>query len=248
MADDADVIVVGGGTGGPRRRHRNRRRRQARHRGRPGRRTKPRRPGVLVVRRIVSGRQPRTAPARHQGQLRSRAAGLDGIGGLRPRRGSVAAALGGSLCGVRGGRETRLAARDGPSDLPGGRLGRARRLRRDEPRQFGAAVSCHLGHRPRHRRAVRAAGARSAGQRPADVQIPPPRRCAHDHRRHRRRRQRRDPRARQRRARQEQLAQSHRRLHAARAGRDRRLRRHRRQSRSGPAELAEAARRRRRKT
>src|SRR4051812_7008549 len=32
----------------------------------------------LVVRRPVSGRQPRTAPARHQGQLRSGAAGLDG--------------------------------------------------------------------------------------------------------------------------------------------------------------------------
>ena len=196
MAEDADVIVVGGGPGGPRRRDRNRRRRQTRHRGRPGGRTEPRRPGLLVVRRIVPGRQPRTAPARHQGQLRSRAAGLDGLGRLRPRRGSLAEALGRSLCGVRGRRKTRLAARDGPSDLSRGRLGRARRLRRDEPRQFGAAVSCHLGHRPRHCRAVRAAGARGAGERPADLQIPPPRRCAHDHQRHRRRRQRRDPRAR----------------------------------------------------
>jgi predicted oxidoreductase len=32
--------------------------------------------------------------------------------------------------------------------LPRGRLGRARRLRCDGPRQFGAALSCHLGHRP----------------------------------------------------------------------------------------------------
>ena len=196
MADDADVIVVGGGPRGPGRRDRNRRRRQTRHRGRSGGRTKPRRPGLLVVRRIVSGRQPRTAPARHQGQLRSRAAGLDGVGGLRPRRGSVAETLGGSLCGVRGRRKARLAARDGPSDLPRGRLGRARRLRRDEPRQFGAAVSCQLGHRPRHCRTVRAAGARGAGQRPPDVQVPPPRRCAQHHGRHRRWRQRRDPRAR----------------------------------------------------
>ena len=47
---------------------------------------------------------------------------------VRPRRGPLAAALGRSLCGVRGRRKARLAAGDGPPDLPGGRLGRARRL------------------------------------------------------------------------------------------------------------------------
>lgn len=57
-------------------------------------------------------------------------------------------------------RETRLAARDGTPYLSSGRLGGARRLWRDGPRQFGAALSCHLGHRAGHRRAVRA-GARS---------------------------------------------------------------------------------------
>ena len=51
-----------------------------------------------------------------------------GTRGFRSRRGSLAEALGGSLCRVRGRRKTRLAARDGPSHLSGGRLGRARRL------------------------------------------------------------------------------------------------------------------------
>ena len=40
----------------------------------------------------------------------------------------LAEALGGSLCRVRRRRKARLAARDGPSHLSGGRLGRARRL------------------------------------------------------------------------------------------------------------------------
>jgi choline dehydrogenase-like flavoprotein len=40
----------------------------------------------------------------------------------------LAAPMGRGLCGVRCGREARLAARDGSSHLPRGRLGRARRL------------------------------------------------------------------------------------------------------------------------
>jgi predicted oxidoreductase len=44
--------------------------------------------------------------------------------------------------------------RDGASEFSHRRLGRTRRLRRDEPRQFGAALPRHLGNRPRHRRAV----------------------------------------------------------------------------------------------
>ena len=150
--------------------------------------------------------------------------------------------LGGSLCRVRRRRKARLAARDGPSHLPGGRLGRARRLRRDGPRQFGAAVSCHLGHRSRasSNRSSAARARRSKSGRltfkfrhrvdaliitngtvdGVSGSILEPDRC---------------------RARQELFAQDRRRFHAARAGRDRRLRRHRRQSRSGPAELAEAS-------
>ena len=50
-----------------------------------------------------------------------------------------------------------MAARSRASAVPGGRLGRARRLRRDRPRQLGAALPRHLGHRPRRRRAVRQA-------------------------------------------------------------------------------------------
>ena len=51
-----------------------------------------------------------------------------GIGRLRPRRRSLAAALGGGLCRVRRRREARLAAGDGPPYFSGRRLGRARRL------------------------------------------------------------------------------------------------------------------------
>ena len=40
----------------------------------------------------------------------------------------LAAQMGRGLCRVRGRREARLAARDGASHLPRGRLGRARRL------------------------------------------------------------------------------------------------------------------------
>ena len=46
------------------------------------------------------------------------------------------------------------------------RLGRARRLRRHRPRQLGAALSRHLGHRARRARAVRAARARRREARP----------------------------------------------------------------------------------
>ena len=51
------------------------------------------------------------------------------------------------------------------------------------------------GHRSRHCGAVRAAGPRSAGLRPAKLQVPPPCRCAVDYQWRRRWRQRRDPRA-----------------------------------------------------
>ena len=51
--------------------------------------------------------------------------------------------------------------------FPDRRLGRARRRRRDRPRQFGAALSYHLGHRPRRRRTLLAARARGRAARPA---------------------------------------------------------------------------------
>ena len=177
MAEDADVIVVGGGLAGLV---------AATEIADAGKR-------VIVVdqegEQSLGGQafwsfgglflvdSPEAAPARDQGQLRSRAAGLDGHRRLRSRRRSLAAPLGRGLCRVRRRRKTRLAARDGPSHLPGRRLGRARRLRCDGPRQFGAAVSCHLGHRPRHCRTVRAPRARGGNERPADFQVPPSRRC-----------------------------------------------------------------------
>ena len=70
----------------------------------------------------------------------------------------------------------------------------------------------------------------AAKQRPADLQVPPSRRCALHHQRHGRRRQRRHSRGRQRRARQELVAHRRRRVCAEGAGRDRGVRRHRRQS------------------
>ena len=60
--------------------------------------------------------------------LRSRTARLDGHRRFRPRRRPLAEAVGGSLCRLCGRREARLAARDGPPYLSGGRLGRTRRL------------------------------------------------------------------------------------------------------------------------
>jgi predicted oxidoreductase len=51
-----------------------------------------------------------------------------GTAGFDRDEGSLAEALGGGLCRVRGGEKARLAARDGPPHLSRGRLGRARRL------------------------------------------------------------------------------------------------------------------------
>ena len=82
----------------------------------------------------------------------SRRAGLAGLAGqrrLRPARGRLAAALGRGVRGLRRGREALLAARAGRALLPDRRLGRTRRLPRRRPRQLGAALPHHLGHRPR---------------------------------------------------------------------------------------------------
>ncbi len=76
---------------------------------------------------------------------------------------------------LRGWREARLALRAGPALLPGGRLGRARRLWRDRPRQLGAALPHHLGHRACRACAVCAAGARGGGPWPDQPEISPPR-------------------------------------------------------------------------
>ena len=121
-----------------------------------------RRPGLLVLRRPLLRRLPRAAAAAHPRQPRPRPAGLDGLGRLRPRRGPLAAPVGRGLCRLRGRREARLAARQGRALVSHRRLGRARRLPRHRARQLGAALPRHLGHRARHRRAVRATRARGA--------------------------------------------------------------------------------------
>ena len=134
--------------------------------------------------------------------------------------------------------------RAGPAVLSRRRLGRARRISGDRPRQFGAALSCDLGHRARRARALRPPRARGASTRPRDVPLPPSRDALtttggavdgvqgdvlepSNAERGRRARAR--------------LAGS---FALTRAGRDRHVGRHRRQSRSGAASLAEAPRRR----
>ena len=97
---------------------------------------------------------------------RAGAAGLAGLGRLRPRGGPLAAQVGRGLRRLRRRREARLAARPGHALVSRRRLGRARRLHGHRARQLGAALPCHLGHRPRRRRALRrsaCARARSEG-------------------------------------------------------------------------------------
>ena len=77
----------------------------------------------------------------------------DGTRRVRPRRGRVGAPLGRRLPRVRRGREARVAAREGRPVLPDRRLGRTRRLQRHRPRQLGAALPHHVGHRAGRARA-----------------------------------------------------------------------------------------------
>ncbi len=167
---------------------------------------------------------------------------------VRPRGGPLAAPLGRGVRRLRGRREALLAARDGPPDLPGRRLGRARRRPRRRPRQLGAALPHHLGHRPRCRRALRAAGARARRDRPDPVRLPAPGRRPARRGRHRASASAApcSSRSSVERGTAEQPGRG-RRLRAPRAGRDRHQRRHRRQPRPGPQGLAGAARRRRRR-
>ena len=148
-------------------------------------------PGLLVAGRPDVRGLPRAAPPAGQGLLRPGAAGLDGHGGLRPARGRVAAALGRGLRGLLRGREALVAARPGHALASQSRLARARRVAGRRPRQLGAALPHHLGHRPRRGGALRAPGARGRGPRAGGAALPPPRgRAGHHGRRgHRRARQ-----------------------------------------------------------
>ena len=60
-------------------------------------------------------------------------------------------------------RSATTSARSACRSLPAGRLGRARRRRADRPRQLGAALPPHLGHRPRGGADLRRAGAGRRG-------------------------------------------------------------------------------------
>ena len=233
---DADVIVVGAGLAGLVAACELVERGPSGADRRPGERRQPRRAGVLVVRRPVLRRQPRTAPAGHPRQPRAGAAGLARHRGVRPARGPLAAAMGTRLRRFRRGGEAQLAAGARAADLPAGRLGRARRLRRTRTRQLGAALPHHLGDRARDRRDLRAP---AAGNR---------RRCASRTATGRRadrrgRRGGRGARARcwSRRPRARGVASSRNtvgRVRVPRPGGDRHQRRHRRQPRPGAAELA----------
>ena len=77
------------------------------------------------------------------------------------------------------GEKRVVAAPAGPANLPRGRLGRARRLSCDRPRQYGAALPRHLGHRAGRARAVPAPRARGRAARARLVPLPPSRHVAH---------------------------------------------------------------------
>ena len=208
---------------------------------RPGGRAVAGRPGVLVVRRADVRRQPRAAPPAHPRLARPGAAGLDGLGRLRSRGGSLAEALGRGLCGVRGRREAGVAEGPRRALVPDRGLGRARRLHGDRARQLGAALPHHVGHRPRRHRAVRASRARGCRQRARDAALSPSCQRADQQRRRGRWRARRGAGADLGGARRAELARRSRRVRPQGAGGDRHLRRHRRQHRAGAAELARAA-------
>ena len=108
---DADAIVVGGGLAGLVADMRADRGRAQGDPARPGGRAVAGRAGVLVVRRPVLRRLARAAAHAHPRLARPGAAGLAGLGRLRPRGGPLAPQVGRGLRRLRGGREARLAAR-----------------------------------------------------------------------------------------------------------------------------------------
>ena len=110
---DADAIVVGGGLAGLVATCRADRGRTQGDPARPGGRAVAGRAGVLVVRRPVLRRLARAAAHAHPRLARAGAAGLDGLGRLRPRRGS--------LCPASGPRPTSTSrrARSAPGCTPG---------------------------------------------------------------------------------------------------------------------------------
>ena len=108
--------------------------------------------------------------------------------------------------------EAIVAAREGRRLLPRRRLGRARRLHRDRPGQLGPALPHHVGHRPRHRRAVPGGGRSGRGAGSRHDPRPPPGHRAHVRRRRGHRCRRRHPRPVGRRARHGHLARGRRRV------------------------------------
>ena len=242
MAEDADVIVVGGGLAGAGRGNGDRRRRQARHRRRPGRRAKPWRPSLLVVRRTLPG-----------GFAEQRRLGI---------KDSYDLALQDWMGTAGFDREDDLWPSDGRRPMSRSAAGEKRDWLRAMGHRIFPVVGWAerggydaMGHgnsvprfhvtwgtgpgivEPFERRAREAAkgGQLILNSAIASMRSPSRRRGRWSQRRH--------PRAHQRRARQELVAQGGRRIFLARASGGRRLRRHRRQSRAGAAELAEAPRR-----
>ena len=88
--------------------------------------------------------------------------------------GPLAAGVGRGVRRLRRRREAVVAARDGPPAVPGRRLGRARRRPGRRPRQLGAAVPPHLGHRAGRGRAVRTPGPRGTSRRAGSASLPAP--------------------------------------------------------------------------
>ena len=153
---DADVIVVGAGLAGSGRHPRADPPRQEGRPGRPGERGQPGRAGLLVVRRAVPGRHPRTARLGIKDSFEL--AWNDWPGSAAFDRlddeDRWAARWARAYVEFAAGEKRSYLAEHGIKFLPDRRLGRARRPARRRARQLGAALPRRLGHRHRRRRAV----------------------------------------------------------------------------------------------
>ena len=168
VRDDADLIIGGGRASRASSPPPKRRTRAIRDAPRSRGRAEPRRPGVLVARRIVSRRLARAAPPRHSRLARARAARLDEHRRLRSRRGLIGRGGGRRRTSIsRRTRSARGCTQQGMRWFPAVGWAERWRGRRERAGEQRPALSRHVGHRPWRPRAVRAARARARDARVA---------------------------------------------------------------------------------
>ena len=173
MAYDADAIIVGAGLAGLVAAAELVEAGKRDHRSRSGARAVAGWSGVLVARRVVSGRLAGAAAHAHPRFARLAledwmgTAAFDRDEDFWPRQWAEA-----YVAFAAGEKRAWLHERGHPL-LPGRRLGRARRAQRHRPRQFGAALPSHLGNRPGSGRALHSARARGGEAGTRRLQVPP---------------------------------------------------------------------------